>query len=255
MKAPDAEWFCLSGALVGLLLFSLSSFQLPHYVNILFPFFSVISAQYLIGRYSKGNADHVVMFMQQFTLVIVLVLPIVLFILVQPFPVSFDRWILFIPLAGILIWLAYGTFSAPQKWRVILQSVLVVLFFNLFLNLIFYPFLLKYQSGSEAAFWVNEHFPKTALVQNDEGAEAYAFEFYAGLPVSHKPARKQDLPVILYTSVEKVPGLKKQGYQITVLKSFTHFHISKLNGQFLNKDTRPGSLKEYQLIRMDAINH
>ena len=35
----ETEWYCISGALLTFLLFSASSFQLPHYLNIVFPFF------------------------------------------------------------------------------------------------------------------------------------------------------------------------------------------------------------------------
>jgi 4-amino-4-deoxy-L-arabinose transferase-like glycosyltransferase len=43
------EWLCISGALLTFLLFSASKFQLPHYLNIVFPFFAIITAQYLVG--------------------------------------------------------------------------------------------------------------------------------------------------------------------------------------------------------------
>src|SRR5260221_9671531 len=41
------EWYCLCGSLLTFLLFSASKFQLPHYFNIVFPFFAILTAQYL----------------------------------------------------------------------------------------------------------------------------------------------------------------------------------------------------------------
>lgn len=47
------EWYTLSGALLCFLVFSASRFQLPHYINIVFPFFAIITAQYVLSRESK----------------------------------------------------------------------------------------------------------------------------------------------------------------------------------------------------------
>src|SRR3569833_1454718 len=41
------EWYCLSGALLTFILFSASDLQFTHYLNIVFPFFAIITAQYL----------------------------------------------------------------------------------------------------------------------------------------------------------------------------------------------------------------
>src|SRR5262249_10228564 len=43
------DWICLGGALASFIVFSLSRFQLPHYLNILFPFFAILTAEYLYG--------------------------------------------------------------------------------------------------------------------------------------------------------------------------------------------------------------
>jgi len=46
-KPVQAEWYCISGSLLTLLIFSLSKFQLPFYITIVFPFFTIICAQYV----------------------------------------------------------------------------------------------------------------------------------------------------------------------------------------------------------------
>src|SRR2546430_17531024 len=41
------EWYTLSGAVLTFLVLSASQFQLPHYLTILFPFWAILTAQYL----------------------------------------------------------------------------------------------------------------------------------------------------------------------------------------------------------------
>ena len=43
----EGEWYTLSGAVLTFLVLSASRFQLPHYLNILFPFWAILTAQYL----------------------------------------------------------------------------------------------------------------------------------------------------------------------------------------------------------------
>ncbi|WP_332368501.1 hypothetical protein [Spirosoma telluris] len=47
--AFQPEYISLGSGLATFVLFSLSGFQLPHYLNIVFPFYAVLTAQFLVG--------------------------------------------------------------------------------------------------------------------------------------------------------------------------------------------------------------
>ena len=47
--SPAASYICSGIALAGFLVFSMSRFQLPHYLNILYPFFAIIVANWLMN--------------------------------------------------------------------------------------------------------------------------------------------------------------------------------------------------------------
>ncbi|HZX57371.1 MAG TPA: glycosyltransferase family 39 protein, partial [Mucilaginibacter sp.] len=49
------EWFCICGSLLTFLVFSASRFQLPYYLNIVYPFFAIITAQYLYNLSSEKS--------------------------------------------------------------------------------------------------------------------------------------------------------------------------------------------------------
>src|ERR1700744_350874 len=54
-RQVPGELICLGAAVATFLVFSLSRFQLPHYLNILFPFFSILAAGYLYSIHRPGT--------------------------------------------------------------------------------------------------------------------------------------------------------------------------------------------------------
>ncbi len=54
-NVQSQEWYCLCGSLLTFLVFSASQFQLPHYLNIVFPFFAILTAQYLYNLSSEKS--------------------------------------------------------------------------------------------------------------------------------------------------------------------------------------------------------
>src|ERR1700761_7924755 len=54
-NVQSREWYCICGSLLTFLLFSASKFQLPHYLNIVFPLFAIITAQFVNGLKSPKS--------------------------------------------------------------------------------------------------------------------------------------------------------------------------------------------------------
>lgn len=104
--------------------------------------------------------------------------------------------------------------ASGLKYKLLFQSVLVSVFINLFLNLNFYPLLLKYQSGSETAFFIDKNsIANLPVAQLQEEEYAHALEFYLNQPLflvnedgkGNLPAK----PYLLYTSKEHIDQLYK----------------------------------------------
>ena len=79
-SVQSVEWYCLCGSLLTFLIFSASQFQLPYYLNIVFPFFAILTAQYLYHLTSEKSIRAV-----RITQIIVIVILFVVVGLVQYF--------------------------------------------------------------------------------------------------------------------------------------------------------------------------
>ena len=245
MQAP--EYITTGCAVFGFLLFSLSKFQLPHYLNILFPFFSVIAASFLFRVASKRTVKAII-FAQQ---CIVIVLPLATTALIFYYRFT-NRYLI----AGLFVLLFAGSYAIFRKQRLANlfgRSFLFILVTNLFLFLFFYPAILIYQAGSEAAFVINQSASSdTVYVPKDYGA-AYSFNFYL-----QKPVRFIEMNEIKQLAAVKnfrmfIPGnykdsLASSSLQFQYIQSFPHFHISKLDAEFINPATRQSSVSYYHIV-------
>jgi 4-amino-4-deoxy-L-arabinose transferase-like glycosyltransferase len=228
------EWYTISGALLCFLVFSASRFQLPHYMNIVFPLFAIITADYVL-RLKKFAVIRVV---QAVVCVVLLLLAVGVHFLFEPG----RDW-----LAGVLVgfglvgWLAYRPVLKGRGAAAILtQSALVIILVNLYLNLVFYPALLKYQSGSEAAFYANKHYPGVPVAQF---GYSYALEFYLDAPlVTVDSSAVWAGRVLMYAPVKEMETSK-----LKLVREFDHFHVSRLTLKLLNSQTRAKEVERWGL--------
>ena len=248
------EWYCISGAMLTFLLFSASSFQLPHYLNIVFPFFAIITAQYLHTIKANGSIEAIKV-AQAIIFVLLLLVIIALHYFYQPETLTF---VLGFFLAVILVF----SFLLPQRIsqgvipQIILRTVMVSFIVNLYLNQVFYKSLLKYQSGSEAAMWINENNPQRLPVIQVNEDMTTPFEFYingeaktlSGEATTQQAAKE----FIVFGSGAYVNKLRAKGWQVKPLKSFERYWISRLKPVFLNKATRSKELTEMQVVLVTA---
>lgn len=247
-RREAVEYYCICGALFTFVLFSLSRFQLPHYLNIIFPFFSILTANYVLSLERPGALKFYRI--TQYTIMVIVAVAIVgLSALYQP---VLNYYALFCMLLGLLLflllprWLGAGSVSL-----VFFRTCAASLVLNIFLNLVMYPDMMRYQSGSTAARYINQRFPLT-----DVGywkTQSYALEFYLNAPVLRydSASLRQAVfkrPVLLFTTPDQADSLQQQGYSCQLVKAFAHFYISKLDLQFVNQKTRGSALQQRWLL-------
>ncbi|MBE7173105.1 MAG: glycosyltransferase family 39 protein [Williamsia sp.] len=244
------EWYCITGSMLLFLLFSASRFQLPHYLNIVFPFFAILTAQYLLGLKSR-RAERRTSAVQSALAVLLSVGAVALFVFYQP-PDTFIVIVTLIAglLTGIML-ISNVTKDLPLQ-RALFQSAWVSVVVNLFLNIAFYPPLLTYQSGSEAAFWINKNNPqKLPVAQLVHQQYAFALDFYLDQPLYtldtvHK--KYPPTPYLLYIHPSAREVLLQKGWQLQPMKSFAYFSVTKLKGSFINNRTRSEVVSAYELV-------
>jgi len=243
------EWFCICGSVLTFLVFSASRFQLPYYLNIVYPFFAIITAQYLYNLSSEKSLRLV-----RITQFIIMGLMLVMVAALQYFfqPESFNR----ITAAGLIILvIALGFFlrnvTGKAFWRIGIGTLFVSFIVNIYLNLAFYPSLLHYQALTEAALYINKNNPaKMPVLQS--GDVPFAMEFYLDQPLTNintdGTGTIPPKPYYLFASTEIIKGLQVKGWHTEPVKTFERYWISRLKLSFLNKATRSKQLSYSELV-------
>ncbi|GAB3729842.1 ArnT family glycosyltransferase [Spirosoma lituiforme] len=250
------EYVSLGTGLVTFALFSLSGFQLPHYMNIVFPFFAVITAQFLVSltitnlrKWTVGQTSISLAFSG---------IAIALLVLVKP-----------AGLVGGLVWIVIitlVTFSIFRKNTLLSLSgrmVGAMLMLAGTLNLFLYPTLLRYQAGMATANYVNEEARlasrPTLLYEPGTGVGGgsfWTYEFYAQAPTSYvrtdsaMRAQVQKAPQQVFTTAEFASSLETHGFRVKRLAMFPYYHVSQLTYEFLNPATRAKTLSPYVLAEV-----
>lgn len=244
----NEEWFTLSGAVPTFLLFSFSRFQLPHYTNILFPFFAIIITHYLFSTNSITTAKRIAGVQ-----IGVIVLLWLAGIIIQVFfhPISIFWWTLFFA-TGILVMTGIlFRYSTERIMKICRTTALASILINIFLNLFFYPALMKYQAGSELAFYLNKNYDKQP-VATLLGQTAFDLEFYLHgkvIRLGNEPVTGTSLQGshLLFLSREDAQKLVQRFAHIA---SFQNFSVSRLTWPFFNHVTRMNETKEYWLVKI-----
>jgi hypothetical protein len=243
-QVMTTEWYTLCGALLCLLLFSASRFQLPHYTNIIFPFFAILTAQYVLSVKTPAGVKRVSV-LQMVVVTISLLLPVLVHILFRPGHTM--ALLVVLMLMAFFGWLLHTSMRKDGTvWPALVGTVFVGVFVNFYLNLVFYPALLKYQSGSEAAFVANEKYPGVPIVQFRKDY-SYALEFYLDQPLLtidqlSDTTQLLNKPMLIYARPALVESLNKETVQ-----TFDYFRVSQLTLKLVNHATRKQETETFGL--------
>jgi len=233
------EWYTVAGSLVTFLMFSLSGFQLPHYLNIVFPLFAIVTASFLHdldGAKGLRNTQYTVIALM-FTAVGLLhgfFRPDV-----RNLPVSASM-----ALALALFVLLPRLFRASEKEIVVGRSVLAAVLVNLYFNGFFYPKLHTYQGGTAAAIFANANFKDVPVVQlatrHSHALEAYLDTTPRSIPsLAYLSTIQRPFLLVLHEDDGLLPA--------TPVGSFDDFRITMLTGRFIDPATRAAQIKRYNL--------
>jgi 4-amino-4-deoxy-L-arabinose transferase-like glycosyltransferase len=244
------EWYCICASLLTFLLFSASKFQLPHYLNIVYPFFAIITAQYLYGVQAVKSIK-AIRVTQLVVIVLMIVVVAALHYFYQPETLTVVIVICLLLLLIALLFLPQAV-SKSAIQQTVLRTLIASFLINVYLNTVFYSSLLKYQAGSEAAMWINQHNPQKLPVVQMADDYVSAMNFYINVPIitvkDDAKAAYPAVPFVLYATADKVKDMAAKGYKIKILKSFERYWISRLKPSFLSKETRPAQLTQTQVV-------
>ncbi len=239
-----SQWYCLCGSLLTFLLFSASKFQLPYYLNIVFPLFAIQLAAYLYDIKSQQSIYAV----QQVQSVVIILLLLIITALQYFFRPEALNW----PVVVIMIALFILLMTIPKHLSItgirktIIRTIIAAFIVNIYLNTAFYPSVLKYQGGSEAAFYINQQNINNYPVAQTADFYNFPLSFYIRDSLFTIDASGNGLvppkPFYLVSNQRVLDGLTAKGWHVKTIKAFNNYWISKLKPQFLNVKTRQAVL-------------
>jgi 4-amino-4-deoxy-L-arabinose transferase-like glycosyltransferase len=249
-RVVPGDRICAGAVLASFVLFSASRFQLPHYLNILFPFFAILTAGWLYGIRRNGTRR----FVRTVQGIINILLPLLLLVL---------AWVLYSPplvilLAGmtVLSLMPFLLFRGAALHVPIIRSFWLALLVFSFVNFVLYPAILRYQAGTQAGRWIERFKPDApGLYLLQEAPANYSVEFYSPAPVRRIPMDSLGQvvtggPALVFAPAAYSDTLARHGYHADILQSFPNFHISQLTGAFLDARTRVKVLENYALLKV-----
>ncbi|UYQ94488.1 glycosyltransferase family 39 protein [Chitinophaga horti] len=225
------EWISLGAGLLTMLVFSLSRFQLPHYLNILFPYFAVLLAAWLVSL----QRTKAVLATQRVVSLIIIVLAAAINVLFRG-----PGWPIYFAVTALAAFMWYRLRSYEQ---LVANGAVASIALALFLNIFFYPHLLPYQGGSTTAGWLNRQ-GITDTVRFYR-INSYSFDFIYNGPVQ----REGNAPLI-YTARKGKASLDSVGTVYQTVGVFPSYKVTRLDGKFVNASTRDKSLDTVWVLRL-----
>lgn len=219
-----------------LVLFSASRFQLPHYLNILFPFFALLVAAFIVELKSERVADVT----QRMVL-----LGMALFMgwLVVNFEVRHHVAV------AVALGVSMLLVVAAPLGSLTMRSVLGAAVVHLVHQLSFVPATLEYQVGGQAAEFANT-LPPRRTVMLDLSSHAFGFHLHdVAWWFTDEDFRRESAkePLRVLARKEKLDSLRAEGVPLTTLKTWPSFHASTPTAAFLDATRRPGVLETWEL--------
>ena len=238
------EWLTPVTFLTIAIVLTFSGFKLPHYINIIFPATSVMTASWILNNNLKPRIFFTIQIVVCF-----LMLLLVATVNAWAFPVKnvFVITSVVILLAVVFYFLRTRQLSYVQKAIAVSVASMVVSFF--LLNTNFYPQLLKYQGGNELAKKIRANVDAVNVYFWKDNYSS-SFNFYTATErkqFDDSIFLKGKKPIWLLFDKNDSADIHRSGYKIGLTYSVPDFGITKLNLKFINPATRSNELHEMVL--------
>ncbi len=246
------ETFTIGTIVFVFVLISASRFQLPHYLNIIFPFLSVLTAAKLLelNELRAYRAIRVVSRLQVSVSALLVILIAVLYIWFFPIHIAV---VCLLAAAALLIICRYAFNKQNLLSGIVGAGVTGIALVNIVLNGFFYPQLLHYEGGLNLA--------RLSLEKQIDPADVYyynTYNFVFDFETRHlaptlsfeEVINKTGKPYWLFTDAPGLETLKQGKIPIRETIESDHFHISRLKPAFLNPATRPKTLDKLYLLKI-----
>jgi hypothetical protein len=249
------ELITLGGFTLGYISLAVSKYQLPHYIFVVYPLISVITARFIVEILGEklegilGKTAKILRGVHWFVISVLWLLPFLISIFTFPFG-EFDFMLFLNPsIIAMVVFFVLYLVSAFQYKQLVFSSINTVIAINLFLNLSFYRNLLRYQESSEVG-------KKVRIIPDDQFftykyPNMSALHFYSRRIVQVKDKVEQvktgDWLLLNETGLNE---LQEEGLNVKIIETGNTFSVTNLTPAFLNAETRPDVVGQYFLVQI-----
>jgi len=245
---PNTEWISTPGFLITYCALGISHYQLPHYIYIVLPFISIITAKCVYNTILNKDSSILKSVLNGINIFIyVLVLLLLIVLLIIPFPSNIYTPIaLLITIAIIITYFIYSKkILIPRMVQFALFCILTT---NLFLSIFFYPKLLEFQLGNKVSKYITEKgINKNSFylyhVYNERSLDFYSNFSFQSIDNLAK------LKPFDYVLIDNKSMINDSLNSFNKVQLISAFHVSTLNAKFLNPKTRDSALDYYYILQ------
>ena len=245
------EWLTAGGFIITYCVLGKSQAQLPHYIFVVFPLASIVTAKFLNRLVFSGQLEKWRKGLLHFhTVVFTLLWAAAIFLMIWPFDVPVFVAVLSVIGLIVFFWIR---FSKKLAIPVILGiSFFTVIGVNIFMDTGFYPNVLKYQLGNDAAAFINQNKIPKNRVKIYAVSEGRAFHFY-GQSVFQRDTSISNFAAgdIVLTQKDSLPAFQSAFPKLRILHEGNQFGVSMLTLPFLNPATREKEVTKYLILQLD----
>lgn len=250
--AENEEFLTTGGFVLTYCSLGISKYQLPHYIYVVLPFIAVITAKMIYAIFWQQKFQllkKIITPVQWLVCIALLIVPVI--ILIYCFtPNSIWPWL--IPGLTAVAVLALLLDKTVSK-KLLSISLALIIGLNIFLSLWFYPQILQYQAGNEAARFIRKQkLDPVKLLMYKFSGNGVALHFYSRhiIPKTDTLINIQK-GMLLITLDDGLQSLKESGRNFEIIKKGLDYHVTALTGKFLNKETRDQQCKNYYIIKLN----
>ncbi len=232
-------------AAISFLLFSISQFQLPHYIVVIFPLLSIIVAQYLL-QITSSKELKIAIRIQNFIFFILLVAISALVVFYK-----FNNFLLILAIIIIFTQIHYRFIKEVSVDAIVLKGISFAVLFAIFFNGFFYPSLMQYQAGMNAGKWQQKNLPNTIIPMYR--TNEFSFDFYGNSTIKIEnnlnDVLKEKSNALLFSSSTEINKINTDSFKVQSLQWFPYYHITELKLDFINYKTRKSTLDSFAIIK------
>lgn len=249
---PSQEWITAGGFAFSYLVLASSSYQLPHYIFVVFPLAAILTAG-LLRDFSLGlypRLYRVLPSVQSIIGGLLMLAVITTFAFVFEDPRWWLPWLFFTALWLRILFRSSGKGGVA---RILYSGGSAIIFVNLILTHHFYTRLMHYQLGSEFGRYIHQQQLRGTDIDIFLPEDPLnALHFYAQEAIFNYSDTSYGKGSYLLTMEKGKKKLDSAGTPYVLIKQGSYFKVSELTPEFLNPGTREQALKTYYFVQLQT---